>query len=61
MTFAPDQERVCINIAVIDDSIALEPDRVFSVTFSAPPDVGTGTVSTSTVTVVDDDGKWHSC
>ena len=60
VTFAPDQDRLCVNIGIIDDSIALEPDREFSVTFTVPPDVETGPTSTSTVTVVDDDGRWYS-
>ena len=57
VTFAPDQDRVCVNISIIDDNIALEPDREFSVTFTVPSDVETGPTSTATVTVADDDGK----
>ena len=49
--------QACARIPIIDDSIALEPERDFQVTFSAPPVVTTSDPIVANVTVIDDDSK----
>ena len=50
--------QLCVNITIIDDSIALEPNREFRVTFSIPPQpwLGQG-AQESRITIIEDDGE----
>ena len=61
-TFAAGDTEACATFTIMDDDIALEPVKQFSVTFSIPPEapVQPGEVSEATVTVTDDDSKPQS-
>ena len=57
-TFPAEASQLCMNITIIDNSIALEPNREFSVTFSIPPQpwLGKG-AQESRITIIEDDGE----
>lgn len=58
-TFIAGSTEACVDFTVIDDSIALEGRETFAVVFVAPNGTLSGTPSTATVTVVDDDGTFR--
>ena len=47
----------CAELAVVDDSLALEGDETIVVSFSAPPGTQQGTPPSSTITILDNDGQ----
>ena len=57
LTFAPSDATICINITIINDTIANEPDEQFSVTLTSASPVGTFGEDTTCVTIIDDDRK----
>ena len=54
--FATNSDTACVEFTVLDDTIALEGDETFTVTFTTPPGTIPGSPSTATVTIKDDDG-----
>ena len=58
VTFIPGENTTfCVDVAVIDDDIALEGDEQFRVIFSELNGARVGENSESTITIQDDDGK----
>ena len=57
VTIPADESTACVQIPIVDDFIALEPNKTFSVSLELPDDVPFGSTSSTTVTVVDNDGK----
>ena len=57
VTFAAGETEACTNFVVVDDLLALEGDETFVVDYVVPPGVQSGTPSSTTVTIVDDDRK----
>ena len=61
MQFPTSAGEQCVEIPIIDDSIALEGDEIFIVEFDSnqlPDDVKPGPVNFTTVSIIDDDGKF---
>ena len=55
VTIAAGDTEACTRFVVVNDSLALEGDETFVVDFEVPPGVQSGTPSTTTVTIIDDD------
>ena len=55
VTIAAGDTEACTRFVVVDDSLALEGDETFVVDFEVPSGVQSGTPSTTTVTIIDDD------
>ena len=56
------QHQSCVDIQIVDDTLALEGDERFLLQLSIPPplDVITGQPNTSQVVIIDNDGmKFH--
>ncbi len=50
----------CVNFSIVDDEIALEANELFMVTFNIQSSNTTaipGDISSTTVTIIDEDGK----
>ena len=58
VTFGATASQACVNISIVDDTI-VESTESFRVIFSVPSDINMATPSMSTVTILDDDGKWY--
>ena len=56
--FTAGETEACTNFVIVDDSLALEDKETFVVDFVVPPGVQSGTPSSTTVTIVDDDRKF---
>ena len=57
--FAANSDTACVEFTVLDDTIALEGDETFTVTFTTPSGTIPGSPSTATVTIKDDDGGFQ--
>ena len=54
--FGANSDTACVEFTVVDDMIALEGDETFTVTFTTPPGTTPRSLSTATMTIIDDDG-----
>ena len=55
-SFAAGETEACVEFVIRNDILALEGDEIFTVDFSPPEGILPATPTTSTVTVIDDDG-----
>ena len=61
VSFDEDRSRGCIDVTIVDDSIAHEEDEQFMVQFTVlTPGVETGVPNISFVTIIDNDGTYVS-
>ena len=56
-TFPVEASQLCVNITIIDDFIALEPNREFRVTFSIPSQPWLQGAQESRITIIESDGE----
>lgn len=64
----PDTQQQCAPFGIVDDSLPFEGNEQFSVTFARnthyyqlPEGVQLGSITTTIVTIIDDDGKRSHC
>ena len=58
VTFAIGEVEACREIVmIVDDSLSLEREETIVVSFTPPPGTQQGTPSTSTITILDNDGE----
>ena len=56
-SFINGSTEVCVNFTLLPDVIALEGEETFAVDVFPPYGTQPGNLTTSTVTIIDDDGK----
>ena len=58
VTFLAGAVESCVQIMIVDDSIALERNETVIVTFAPPSGIQQGSPPSSTVTIIDNDGEF---
>ena len=57
MTFQIGTVESCVQIVIVDDSLALEGEETIVVSFTAPPGIQQGSPPSSTISIIDNDGE----
>ena len=57
VTFQIGTVESCVQIVIVDDSLALEGDETIVVSFTAPPGTQQGSPPSSTISIIDNDGE----
>ena len=61
MTFDVDQDRVCLNLSILDDKINEGTEDIEVRITGVPPGVSTGQPQRTIVSIIDDDSELQQC